>query len=96
MKAIQLNIGDWLRQEAHIAVGQPFQFENCSCVPVVPETHTHDATLPVGFLVTHGADVAFVSAETPDGEQILAAWSKNHVFEEAEDYEVLPAECWYG
>ncbi len=96
MKARQLNVDDWLRQEAHVAAGRPFQFEDCSCVPVVPEMHMHDTSPPVGFLVTHGADVSFVPAQTADGRQIMTAWTKSHHLEEAKEGETLPPECWYG
>jgi hypothetical protein len=46
--------------------------------------------------VTHGADVDYVAAQTPDGEQLMRVWAKNHLLELAAENEPLPAECWYG
>ncbi len=96
MKLVQPNIDDWLRREAHVAAGRPFQFNDCSCVPVAPENHPPDVESPVGFLVTHGTDVGYVAAQTPDGEQLMRVWTKNHLLELAAENDSLPAECWYG
>lgn len=95
MKAIQQNLTDWLRREAHTIAGQPFKMDNCSCVPVAPENQ-RDEALPVGFLVTRGADVAYVAAQTPDGERMMTAWEKQRFFETTVEKETLPAEYWYG
>lgn len=96
MRTIQQNIDDWLRSEAHVVAGSPFQYQNLSCVPVVSEHHTHDTETPIGFLLTHGTDVAFVDAHTPEGESIMAVWTKTHILEVMEERQELPAECWYG
>lgn len=96
MKANPLNMDDWLRLEAHVATGHPFRFNDCSCVPVVPENHPPAIENPVGFLVTHGIDVDYVDAQTPDGEHLMRVWAKNHLLELAAENESLPAECWYG
>lgn len=95
MKALQHNLNNWLQQEAHVVTGHPFQMDDCSCLPVVPESQKEEET-PVGFLVTHGADVNFVAAQTPDGEQLMSAWSKIHTLEMMEQAPSLPAEYWYG
>ena len=68
--------------------------DDCSCVPVAGESAGEEE--PIGFLVTHGADVIFVDAHTPDGEQMMSAWMKGHLLELEEQNPVLPAECWYG
>lgn len=96
MKAVQPNLDDWLRREAHVAAGRPFQFQDYSCVPVTPETQRPEEESPAGFLVTHGSDVSFVAAQTPDGEQLMRVWTKNHLLEAVEESQALPAECWYG
>lgn len=96
MKTNLLNLDDWLHQEAHVATGQPFRFNDCSCVPVVPENHPPDIESPVGFLVTHGIDLDYVAAETPNGEQLMSVWAKNHLVELEAENPSLPAECWYG
>lgn len=95
MKAMQHNLNEWLRREAHIVAGHPFQMEDCSCLPVAPETQV-DEDAPVGFLVTHGSDVAYVPAKTPDGEEIMTAWTKLHTTELTEEKQSLPSEYWYG
>lgn len=95
MKAVQQNLNDWLRQEAHVKTGHPFQMGERACMPVVPATQKEEDT-PVGFLVTQGDHVAYIPAQTPDGEQIMTAWVKLHSFEEREEEQALPAEYWYG
>lgn len=95
MKAVQQNLNEWLRQEAHVKTGQPFQMGERACMPVVAATQ-QDQDAPLGFLVTHGDDVAYVAAHSPDGEQIMTAWIKLHSFEEREEEQALPAEYWYG
>ena len=96
MKADPFNIDDWLHQEAHVAAGRPFRFNNCSCVPVAPETQFLNIENPVGFLVTQGIDVDYEAAQTPDGERLMHVWAKNHLVELTAENESLPAECWYG
>lgn len=98
MKAMQLNVDEWLRREAHVTTGLPFRFEDYSCLPVAPQTKTNEGKDPIGFLVTHGAEITFVPAKTPDGEQIMTAWAKNLMpgAEAVEQDSALPAECWYG
>lgn len=95
MKAIQFNLNDWLRQEAHVVAGRPFQLGDCSCLPVAPESEMEEDA-PAGFLVTHGADINYVPAQTANGEQMLNAWTKAHAREQAERVGRLPAEYWYG
>lgn len=95
MKVLQQNLNEWLRREAHVTVGYPFQMDDCSCLPVAPESQSNEAT-PVGFLVTHGSDVAYVPAETPDGQQILTTWELLHSLELLEEAKAMPAEYWYG
>jgi len=96
MKRTQPNINDWLQREAHVVAGPSFQFEDCSCVPVTPESLLSDSENPVGFLVTHGGDVTYVSAQTLNGKQILTAWTRNHLDEMAKEDRTLPSEYWYG
>lgn len=98
MKAIQLNVDEWLRREAHVTAGLPFQFEDYSCLPVAPQTKTNEGESPIGFLVTHGAEITFIPAKTPDGEQILTAWEKKQTpgAVPEEENPALPPECWYG
>ncbi len=95
MKVLQQNLNDWFRHEAHVVAGDSFQMDDCSCLPVVPESRKEEE-MPVGFLVTHGDDVTYVPAQTPNGEQILTAWSKLHTLELVEETKSLPAEYWYG
>lgn len=95
MKAMQQNLTDWLRREAHVVAGQPFKMGNCSCVPVAPENQVDEA-MPVGFLVTYGTDVTYVDAHTPAGARMITAWEKQRFLEITADKETLPAEYWYG
>ena len=95
MKVVQQNVDNWLRLEAHVMTGHSFVMDNCSCLPVVPENQM-DEEKPVGFLVTHGGDVSYVAAQTPDGEQLMSAWEKMHSREIMEQTQALPAEYWYG
>jgi hypothetical protein len=96
MRTVSLKIDDWLRHEAHVVAGHPFQIGDFSCVPVAPETLRQEKETPTGFLVTHGSDVSFIAAQTPDGEQLMRVWTKNHLLEVMEENQALPAECWYG
>ena len=82
---------EWLRMEAHIIVGQPFHSGDCICVPVAPEVHQH-LDNPLGFLVTHGSDIAFVEAPTPEGREFLSAWEKVQLMEILEEMEIMPSE----
>lgn len=96
MQTIRQNIDEWLQREAYVRAGNPFKFGTYSCVPVASEADEEEET-PVGFLLTHGTDVTFIETQTPDGEQIMAAWSKNHFLEGASNKKkALPAEYWYG
>lgn len=97
MKNAQDNINDWLLREAHVVAGHAFRADDCSCLPVRPETEAgrQDET-PLGFLVAHGQDVTYQDAHTPKGEQLLSIWTKIHLLELAEDEQSLPAEYWYG
>jgi hypothetical protein len=95
MKVIQQNADNWFQREAHVITGHSFLMDDCSCLPVVPENQEEDET-PVGFLVTHGRDVSYVAAHTPDGEQIMSAWSKVHSLERTKGPQPMPAEYWYG
>jgi hypothetical protein len=95
MKAIQFNLNDWLRQEAHVVAGHPFQMGDCSCLPVALESEKEE-DVPAGFLVTHGADISYVPAHSANGEQMLHVWTKKHALDEAESADKLPAEYWYG
>lgn len=93
MRTIQQNIDEWLRREAHVVTGLPFQMDDCSCVPVAPQKKEDS---PFGFFVTHGSDISFVPAETPEGAHILSEWHKIHVTEALERDKALPGEYWYG
>lgn len=95
MRTIRQNIEDWLHCEAYVRRGHPFKLGTYSCVPVASETDEEEET-PVGFLVTQGADVAFIESQTPEGEQIMSAWMKNHLLEGISKKQALPAEYWYG
>ena len=95
MKAIQFSLNDWLRQEAHVVAGRPFQMDDCSCLPVAPESEKEE-DLPAGFLVTHGADISYVPAHTAYGEQMLGVWTKMHTPDEVKSADKMPAEYWYG
>lgn len=97
MQNAQDNINDWLLHEAHMVTGHTFQMDDCSCLPVWPDNGVDEkGKTPQGFLVTHGSEVAYQDAHTPEGEQMLGTWSKCRVMELLEQESLLPAEYWYG
>jgi len=95
MQTKQLNMDEWLRLEANIVAGQPLALDDCACVPVAQLSQSKEAP-PLGFIVTHGRDISFVDATSPEAERLLAAWNKAHLQEIESEQEDLPTECWYG
>lgn len=89
------NLEEWLHREAHVAVGPAFQTSDCACVPVVPEGPQKVGD-PVGFLITHGQDVSFVDVKTPEGADLLCAWTKVQMEDLVLEQVDLPSEYWYG
>ena len=97
MQNISDTINDWLLHEAHVVTGHTFRMDDCSCLPLWPESAaTKKGETPQGFLVTHGSEVAYQDAHTPEGEQMLGTWAKCRVHELLEQAALLPAEYWYG
>lgn len=93
MKTTQFTAHDWLRHEAHLtASGHPFQFNDCSYLPVAP----NDEQFPSGFLMTHGQDVQFVPADSEAGQEIAAFWGKTRFVGVFENPELVPTEYWIG
>ena len=97
MQNKQDKINDWLLHEAHVVTGHAFRMADSSCLPVWPESAADKKNeTPQGFLVTHGNEVAYQDAHTPEGEQIMSVWAKCHVLEIVAEQPVQPAEYWYG
>lgn len=93
MQTLAQSMDEWLRKEAHIIAGPPFQSADCTCVPVTPETEPEG---PLGFLITHGGDISYVAVKTREGKQLLKAWNKAHLQELEDSATALPSEYWYG
>lgn len=97
MQNTQDKINDWLLHEAHMVTGHTFQMHGSSCLPVWPDNGVDEkGKKPQGFLVTHGSEVVYQDAHTPEGEQMTDTWSKYRVMELLGLESLLPAEYWYG
>ncbi len=77
--------------------GEIFLMDDCPCLPVwiAGVSHQHEDA-PPGFLVSHGTEVVYQSAQTPEGEQLLHAWYKEQLTKISAETSDLPAEYWYG
>lgn len=95
MKTTQFSAHDWLKHEAHLtAYGHPFQFNECSCLPVAPEEPK--MARPTGFLMTHGLDVEFVPVESEEGQAMVHFWERVRFVGVFEELDPTPTEYWIG
>jgi len=77
--------------------GEVFLVDDYPCVPVwTAGVNNQHAGAPPGFLVTHGTEMVYQSAHTPEGEELLHAWYRDHLTKISAEASAMPAEYWYG
>jgi hypothetical protein len=91
---------EWLHDRAHVLTGQPFDFEDYSCVPVLPEAQqAGPRESPVGFIVSHSGSITYVGAPAPgksddSWERVAHEWARYSA--DVQKRAALPTDCWFG
>lgn len=96
MKQANTNLDHWMRENAHVRTGEPFQCDDYSCIPVLSENKDNKH---IAFLVTKDDALLLVhqDAVLPEHRiiwsQVWSAYRKNgaDVIESS-----APSETWFG
>jgi len=96
MKQANTNLDLWMRQNAHVHTGEPFQCDDYSCIPVFSENKDNKQ---IAFLLTKDDALLLVHQDAilPEHRiiwsQIWSAYRKNGA--DLIEYSV-PSEIWFG
>lgn len=93
------NLNDWLQQNS-LQVGSPFNFQDGSCLPMMPREERPDDSQPVAFLHADSNGVSVIHSPEPGQpdekwDEAFAEWNRISIRNARPGHD-MPTEYWVG